>query len=227
MANASLERRAAGWLRGILALVLSLTVLGHTFALAAAEKSPHRRPNRLSRETSPYLRLHAYNPVDWYPWGKAALERARRENKPIFLSIGYSTCHWCHVMEEESFEDTEVAELMNEIFISIKVDREERPDLDNVYMTVCQILTGSGGWPLNIVMTPDKRPFFAATYLPKESRVGRTGMKDLIPRIKEVWTTRRGEVIESGVKIIAALRSMETDSAGGDLDKTVLEKAYQ
>jgi len=185
------------------------------------------RPNRLIAEKSPYLLQHEYNPVDWYPWSHEAFERATREDKPIFLSIGYSTCHWCHVMEDESFEDTEVAELMNETFISIKVDREERPDLDNVYMTVCQILTGSGGWPLNIVMTPDKRPFFAATYLPRESRFGRTGMKDLIPRIKEVWNTRRGEVIESGVKIIAALRSMEKDSAGGELDKTVLEKAYQ
>ncbi len=169
MANAFLERRAAGWLRGILALVLSLTVLGHTFALAAAEKSPHRRPNRLSRETSPYLRLHAYNPVDWYPWGKAALERARRENKPIFLSIGYSTCHWCHVMARESFENPKIAEFLNQNFICIKVDREERPDLDDTYMQAAVLLTGRGGWPLSVFLTPDLKPFFAGTYFSPEN----------------------------------------------------------
>jgi len=142
------------------------------------------RPNRLIKEKSPYLLQHAYNPVDWHTWNEEAFEIARAENKPIFLSIGYSTCHWCHVMEKESFEDAEVAQLMNEAFVSIKVDREERPDIDHVYMTVSQMMTGSGGWPLTIVMTPDKKPFFAATYIPKGSRFGRTGMMELIPRIK-------------------------------------------
>ena len=185
------------------------------------------RPNRLIEEKSPYLLQHAHNPVDWYPWGDEAFKRAEEEDKPIFLSIGYSTCHWCHVMEKESFEDSEVAKLMNDTFISIKVDREERPDLDNFYMTVCQILTGSGGWPLNIVMTPDKKPFFAATYIPKESRFGRTGIMKLVPRIKEIWVERRSEVLNSAAKIIEALKGMEKGSAGADIDSAVLKKAYQ
>jgi uncharacterized protein YyaL (SSP411 family) len=135
--------------------------------------------NRLGLEKSPYLLQHADNPVDWYPWGEEAFTQATRENKPIFLSIGYSTCHWCHVMEHESFEDPAVAALMNATFVSIKVDREERPDIDMVYMTVCQMLTGSGGWPLTIILTPDKKPFFAATYIPREARFGRAGMLGL------------------------------------------------
>ena len=142
------------------------------------------RPNRLIAEKSPYLLQHAYNPVDWYPWGEEAFKCAQREDKPIFLSIGYSTCHWCHVMEEESFEDPETARLMNEAFVCIKVDREERPDIDSIYMAACQMMTGAGGWPLTIIMTPDKRPFFTATYIPRETRFGRTGMRELIPAIK-------------------------------------------
>src|SRR4030042_1009232 len=129
------------------------------------------KPNRLIHEKSPYLLQHAYNPVEWYPWCEEAFEKARDQKKPIFLSIGYSTCHWCHVMGHESFEDDEVAGLMNEAFVSIKVDREERPDLDHIYMTVCQMLTGTGGCPLTIIMTPDTRPFFAATYIPNHTRL--------------------------------------------------------
>ncbi|MBS1126879.1 MAG: hypothetical protein H6Q93_868, partial [Nitrospirae bacterium] len=144
-------------------------------------------PNRLISEKSPYLLQHAYNPVNWYPWSREAFEDAQKQNKPIFLSVGYSTCHWCHVMEKESFEDKEVAALMNEAFIPIKVDREERPDIDTVYMKVCQLMTGSGGWPLTVIMTPDKKPFFAGTYLPKESHFGRIGMMDFVPRIKKMW----------------------------------------
>ncbi len=125
------------------------------------------RGNRLGEEKSPYLLQHADNPVDWYPWGEEAFETARREDRPIFLSIGYSTCHWCHVMAHESFEDPAVAKMMNDSFINIKVDREERPDIDGIYMTVCQMMTGNGGWPLTIVMTPDRQPFFAGTYFPK------------------------------------------------------------
>jgi uncharacterized protein YyaL (SSP411 family) len=185
-----------------------------------------RRPNRLIHEKSPYLLQHARNPVDWYPWGREAFEKAEREDKPIFLSIGYSTCHWCHVMEHESFEDPEVAALMNDAFVSIKVDREERPDLDHIYMAVCQILTGGGGWPLTILMTPNKRPFFAATYIPKGDRFGQTGMMVLIPRIKEIWKTRRREVLESADNIIGALRGMADVQSKGDLDRNVLDGAY-
>ena len=131
--------------------------------------------NRLAKEKSPYLLQHADNLVDWYPWGPEAFQKAIKENKPIFLSIGYSTCHWCHVMAHESFQDSKVANLMNNTFISIKVDREERPDIDMIYMSVCQMMTGSGGWPLTIIMTPEKEPFFASTYIPRETRFGRTG----------------------------------------------------
>jgi uncharacterized protein YyaL (SSP411 family) len=191
------------------------------------QKNPEKQANRLIHEKSPYLLQHAFNPVDWYPWGDEAFEKAQKEDKPIFLSIGYSTCHWCHVMERESFEDPEVAKLMNEAFVSIKVDREERPDLDHVYMTVSQILTGSGGWPLNISMTPDKRPFFAGTYIPKESRFGRLGMMDLIPRVKQVWNERRDEVLESAEKILGALKSVESEAPGEELDTSTLDGAYQ
>ena len=128
---------------------------------------PDAPRNRLARETSPYLLQHAGNPVDWYPWGEEAFQKAREEGRPVFLSVGYSTCHWCHVVERESFEDEEVARLMNEAFVSIKVDREERPDIDSIYMTAAQMMTGRGGWPLTIVMTPEGRPFFAATYIPR------------------------------------------------------------
>jgi len=183
--------------------------------------------NALINEKSPYLLQHAYNPVEWYPWGEEAFEKARRENKPIFLSIGYSTCHWCHVMEHESFEDSAVAALMNEAFVSIKVDREERPDIDNIYMTVCQMMTGSGGWPLTILMTPDKKPFFAGTYIPKDSRNGRPGMTELIPQVVNVWKNRRVDIDQSAEQIIAGLkRSTESASSGSDLGDMTLVKAY-
>ncbi len=136
----------------------------------------YKYSNKLFNEKSPYLLQHAHNPVNWFPWGEEAFELAKKENKPIFLSIGYSTCHWCHVMEHESFEDEEVANAMNQSFISIKVDREERPDIDNIYMSVCQMLTGHGGWPMTIIMTPDKKPFFAGTYFPKNTVGNRMGM---------------------------------------------------
>jgi uncharacterized protein YyaL (SSP411 family) len=184
------------------------------------------KPNNLIHEKSPYLLQHAQNPVDWYPWCDKAFEKARKENKPVFLSIGYSTCHWCHVMAHESFEDDEVAALMNKAFVSIKVDREERPDLDHIYMTVCQILTGSGGWPLTIIMAPDKRPFFAGTYIPKTSRFGRIGMVELIPRIIAIWSARQDEVMESADEIIKALQSMDEGKPGPDMDVSVLEQAY-
>ncbi len=182
--------------------------------------------NKLKNEQSPYLLQHAENPVNWYPWGNEAFEKAREENKPIFLSIGYSTCHWCHVMAHESFEDTEVAKLINEVFISIKVDREERPDIDKVYMTVCQMMTGQGGWPLTIIMTPDKKPFFAGTYFPKTSRFGRMGLLDLILRIKQLWNGEKEKVIESAEQITLTLNNMTSEAPGDKLNKKILEKAF-
>lgn len=157
--------------------------------------------NRLINEKSPYLRQHASNPVDWFAWSDEAFEIAKSQNKPIFLSIGYSTCHWCHVMEHESFSDPEVAAMMNESFINIKLDREERPDIDSVYMSVCQMLTGSGGWPLTVMLTPDKKPFFAGTYFPKESKYGRIGMIELIRRVNEAWTNQGDMVMGSAEEI--------------------------
>jgi uncharacterized protein YyaL (SSP411 family) len=187
----------------------------------------NHQANRLIKEKSPYLLQHAYNPVDWHGWRDEAFEKARKENKPIFLSIGYSTCHWCHVMEKESFEDPEVAALLNDVFVSIKVDREERPDLDHVYMTVCQMMTGSGGWPLTIIMTPEKKPFFAATYIPKESRFGRPGMMELIPRIEQLWKTRHADVLESAAHMTKALHHLEKEEEGKELDHATLELAFQ
>jgi uncharacterized protein YyaL (SSP411 family) len=186
-----------------------------------------RLHNRLLYEKSPYLLQHAYNPVDWYPWGPEAFERAKREDKPVFLSIGYSTCHWCHVMAHESFEDWEVARLMNQTFVSIKVDREERPDIDNIYMTVCQMITGGGGWPLNIIMIPDKKPFFAGTYIPKESRFGQIGMLKLIPQIEEVWKNQRSGVLNSANQIAATLRQKPGETEGSELGERVLGTAYE
>jgi uncharacterized protein YyaL (SSP411 family) len=184
--------------------------------------------NRLQHEKSPYLLQHADNPVDWYPWGEEAFRKAKEEDKPIFLSIGYSTCHWCHVMEHESFEDPEVARLLNEHFVNIKVDREERPDIDELYMTVAQLLTGRGGWPLTVLMSPDQKPFFAATYIPKESRYGRPGMLELIPRIAEVWNTRREEVNTSSESILQALRRASQSRTAGDLlDESILKRSYE
>ena len=193
------------------------------------EKS--KKMNRLKDEKSPYLLQHADNPVDWYPWGAEAFEKAEKEDKPIMLSIGYSTCHWCHVMEHESFEDEEVAKLVNETFVPIKVDREERPDIDNIYMTVCQILSsGSCGWPLNVFMTPDRKPFYAATYIPKRGRYGRIGMMELVPRIDELWKNNRQELLKSANSLTETL-VIATDptrvSASEELDSTTLKRAYQ
>ncbi len=184
-------------------------------------------PNRLAGAASPYLLQHAGNPVNWYPWGPEAFDAARREDKPIFLSIGYSTCHWCHVMARESFEDPEVAALLNETFIAIKVDREERPDIDHVYMTVCQMVTGSGGWPLTIVMTPDKKPFFAATYIPKHTRLGRPGMLETIPRLRALWTDRRDDVVASAANFVRALGALGEPRRGEPLDGAVSATAYR
>jgi uncharacterized protein YyaL (SSP411 family) len=173
----------------------------------------HAFTNRLIHEKSPYLLQHARNPVDWYPWGKEAFEKARKENKPIFLSIGYSTCHWCHVMEKESFEDGEVAALLNKNFVAVKVDREERPDIDKVYMDACMALTGSGGWPLTIMITPDGKPFFAGTYFPKEGMWGRPGLVELLTEIHGQWQRNPDTIAKSGGQITRAVR--ERRAAGG------------
>ena len=158
-------------------------------------------PNKLASEKSPYLQQHAENPVDWYPWGEEAFSKAKEENKPVFLSIGYATCHWCHVMAHESFEDPDIAKLMNEAFVNVKVDREERPDIDSTYMTVCQMLTGQGGWPLTIIMTPDKEPFFAGTYIPKEARFNRLALRQLIPGVVGMWKNEPKRVEKATTKI--------------------------
>ena len=162
--------------------------------------------NRLIFEQSPYLLQHARNPVDWYPWGDEAFAKAKQEDKAVFLSIGYSTCHWCHVMERESFEAQDVAAVMNENFVCIKVDREERPALDHVYMQVTQAMTGSGGWPMTVVMTPDKVPFFAGTYFPREGRFGRPGMLELVPQLGEAWRNDRARVLESAANVLEYLK---------------------
>jgi len=184
--------------------------------------------NYLIHESSPYLLQHAHNPVNWYPWGEEAFAKAKREDKPILLSIGYSTCHWCHVMEEESYADAEVGKVLNEAFVAIKVDREERPDIDQVYMQAAQMMTGSGGWPLNIIMTPDKRPFFAATYLPKHTRFGRIGLIELTERVHELWRHDRAKLLQPADQLVAALNRMNVpDAKDIPLETGVTARAYQ
>lgn len=186
-----------------------------------------RKGNRLLNEKSPYLLQHAENPVDWFPWGVEAFLRAAREDKPVFLSIGYATCHWCHVMAHESFEDEEVAEILNRDFVCIKVDREERPDIDSTYMQVCQMMTGQGGWPLTIVMTPEKKPFFTATYLPKERRFAVPGLLDLLPRIAKAWREQRGELFRSAESITRALATRDPGTVGPEPDEALLDEGYE
>jgi uncharacterized protein YyaL (SSP411 family) len=186
-----------------------------------------KRPNRLIHEKSPYLLQHAYNPVDWYPWSTEAFEQAKTQDKPVFVSIGYSSCHWCHVMEKESFDDQEVAKLMNKVFICIKIDREERPDLDSAYIAVCQVMGRSCGWPLNIIMTPDKNPFFATSYIPKNNKFGLVGIIELISQIEKIWKTRRSELETTGRDIKHSIAVMEERTAKGELGKDVLDDAYE
>ena len=186
-----------------------------------------RKPNRLIFEKSPYLLQHAYNPVDWYPWSDDAFAKAMTEDKPVFVSIGYSTCHWCHVMEKECFDDEQVAALMNEVFVSIKVDREERPDLDGAYMAVCQVMGRSCGWPLNVIMTPEKKPFFVSSYIPKHSRLSLVGMMDLIPQIRDVWRSRRSELETAGEDIKSRVEALEERTADSELGMEVLDDAYE
>src|SRR6266403_591504 len=172
-----------------------------------------KHANRLIHETSPYLLQHAHNPVDWYPWGDEAFEKAKSENKPILLSIGYSACHWCHVMERESFENEKIAALMNESFVNIKVDREERPDLDEIYMNSVQMLTGRGGWPMTMFLTPEGRPFFGGTYFPPEDRQGMPGFVRLLDAIDDAWRNRRHELGEQAEQLSQAIE--ESTAVGG------------
>ena len=187
--------------------------------------------NHLKNQTSPYLLQHADNPVEWYPWGEEAFARAGREDKPVFLSIGYSTCHWCHVMAHESFEDQEIAELLNRWFIAIKVDKEERPDIDSIYMSVCQAFTGSGGWPTTVFLTPEQKPFFAGTYFPKTARYGQIGLKELLMAIHEKWEKQREELLKSAEEIVLLLEQRadisggKADDKSGDINAQLIEKA--
>jgi len=182
--------------------------------------------NRLANEQSPYLLQHADNPVDWYPWGKEAFKKARELDRPIFLSIGYSTCHWCHVMEHESFEDDSIAKLLNDSFISIKVDREELPEIDHVYMSVCQAMTGGGGWPLTIVMTPAKEPFFAGTYFPKDKRGGRSGLFQILPMIADTWHSKRQDIMTSVGQVKNYLDQLNSKPAGNNFSTELINRAY-
>lgn len=184
-----------------------------------------KKPNRLIKEKSPYLLQHAYNPVDWYPWSEEAFSRARAEDKPVFFSCGYSTCHWCHVMERESFEDAEVAKLLNDHFVAIKVDREERPDIDLIYMAACQRLTGSGGWPLTVIMTPACKPFFAGTYFPKHGKWGRMGLMDILTRLKHYWVNDREKLIEASESITTAINDQGHHLTAKELGQDTIDQA--
>jgi uncharacterized protein len=210
---------------GFLALTWFVTS-SDVFTGQTAARPEHT--NRLAHEKSPYLLQHAHNPVDWYPWGEEAFAKARRENRPIFLSVGYSTCHWCHVMAHESFENEEVAAIMNREFVNIKVDREERPDVDRVYMTFVQATTGSGGWPMSVWLTPDLKPFVGGTYFPPEERYGQPAFKKVLERIATAWKEDHDKIVEQGSKIVEALR--ESQSAApveGKIDGSVADAAYR
>jgi uncharacterized protein YyaL (SSP411 family) len=184
--------------------------------------------NRLANEKSPYLLQHAHNPVDWYPWGEEAFEKARRENKPIFLSIGYSTCHWCHVMERESFENGKIAELLNRDYVPVKVDREERPDVDHIYMTFVQATTGGGGWPMSVWLTPELQPFFGGTYFPPENRYGHPGFASVLTQISSAWSTGRDQILDSAEDVVKQLRQAAALDPGSTaaIDRALLDSGF-
>ena len=210
---------------GFLALTW-LVASSDTFTEAKPARPEHT--NRLAQEKSPYLLQHSHNPVEWYPWGEEAFEKARRESKPIFLSVGYSTCHWCHVMAHESFENEEIAALMNREFVNIKVDREERPDVDRVYMTFVQATTGGGGWPMSVWLTPDLKPFVGGTYFPPEDRYGQPAFRTVLERIATAWKENHDKIVEQGGKIVEALReSQSATTAEGKIDAAILDAAYR
>ncbi len=208
---------------------LALTCFVTSSDISAEPTPAHsEHTNRLAHEKSPYLLQHAHNPVDWYAWGDEAFAKARRENKPIFLSVGYSTCHWCHVMAHESFENEEVAGIMNREFVNIKVDREERPDVDRVYMTFVQATTGGGGWPMSVWLTPDLKPFVGGTYFPPEERYGQPGFKNVLQRIATAWKENHENILEQGGKIVAALQESQSAAKGeAQIDAAMLEAAYR
>src|SRR6266850_1750364 len=210
---------------GFLALTWVVTS-SDVFTGQTAARPEHT--NRLAHEKSPYLLQHAHNPVDWYPWGEEAFAKARRENKPIFLSVGYSTCHWCHVMAHESFENEEVAAIMNREFVNIKVDREERPDVDRVYMTFVQATTGGGGWPMSVWLTSDLKPFVGGTYFPPEERYGQPAFKKVLERIATAWKEDHDKIVEQGSKIVETLRESQSAAPGeGKIDGSVADAAYR
>ena len=244
----SLGARSASWLLGVRKrwIVLGLVALmfpaawfwaarqrvvaqSETVKPANPAGGEHGYTNRLIHEKSPYLLLHAHNPVDWYPWSEEAFEKARKENKPIFLSIGYATCHWCHVMEEESFSNPAIAEIMNRYFVSIKVDREERPDIDRVYMTFVQATTGGGGWPMSVFLTPELKPFYGGTYYPPEDRYGRPGLRTVLLRLADAWEKEHEKILNSANEVTKALRqaSSASQAGAGSLQQPVLDKTYQ
>lgn len=187
----------------------------------------NKRANRLINEKSPYLLQHAYNPVDWYSWGDEAFDNAKKEDKPIFLSIGYSTCHWCHVMEKESFEDEEVAKILNENYICIKVDREERPDIDNIYMTFCQATMGHGGWPLSVFLTPEKQPFYAGTYFPRTSKYGQIGFIDLLNTITKKWKIQKDEIENSAKEMTNLINTIYSTNEEQEVKEDIYDRAYE
>ncbi|MDE1769041.1 MAG: thioredoxin domain-containing protein [Thaumarchaeota archaeon] len=183
------------------------------------------QPNNLIKESSPYLLQHAYNPVQWYSWGEEALNKAKQENKPIFLSVGYSACHWCHVMAHESFENEEIAKVMNEFFVNIKVDREERPDIDDIYQKVCQLTTGQGGWPLSVFLTPDQRPFYVGTYFPPLDNYGRPGFGSLVRQLAQAWKEKPADVNQAAENFVNTLQKTESVSHDSKLEKSILDEA--
>jgi uncharacterized protein YyaL (SSP411 family) len=214
----------------ILLLVIFL-LAPYQIEAASSEEAKMRKKgdkNHLANASSPYLQAHADNPVDWYEWGEEAFAKAKTEDKPIFLSIGYNACHWCHVMEHESFENEEIAALLNEHFVSIKVDREERPDIDEIYMSATQAMTGGGGWPMSVFMTPDKKPFFAGTYFPPDSRYGRPGFKDVVMQLAEGYKTQKTEILQSADAIVEHIaRASSVDIPGRAIDSGVIVSAAQ
>lgn len=209
---------------GLIIIMVGYMVTGQKNMPAAT--TTHKHTNRLVNETSPYLLQHAHNPVDWYPWSEKAFEVARKQDKPIFLSIGYSTCHWCHVMERESFSNEQIAKIMNERFVSIKVDREERPDVDEIYMEAVQVMTGSGGWPLSVFLTPQGKPFYGGTYFPPKDMYGRPGFERVLLAIADAWENNRAELLESAGKLRAALEGPSEQAGKERLSMDILKKAY-
>src|SRR6202140_5402808 len=201
-----------------------------TMERAADSSAATSHPNRLIHEKSPYLLQHAHNPVDWYPWGDEAFEKARREQKPIFLSVGYSTCHWCHVMEDESFSNASIAEVMNRHLVSIKVDREERPDVDQIYMSFVQSTTGGGGWPISVFLTPELKPFFGGTYFPPENRYGHPGFGSVLTQLASAWRAEHQQILDSAREIVEQLKktvSVAPSHRGAPaVDRAILDSGF-